>query len=68
MVSTPPPRSLSAFSSSALALLALSPYGRGAADAHIKVPNEMLARVPAPEGDECKALEELAAGKSIDQQ
>jgi hypothetical protein len=63
----PHPRSLSAFSS-ALAVLGLSPYGRGAADAHIKVPNEMLARVPAPEGDERKALEELAAGKSIDQQ
>jgi hypothetical protein len=40
--------------------VALSPGGRGAADAVVEVPAEVAALVPPPTGDDARALEELA--------
>lgn len=46
--------------------MAYSPEGRGAVEAHVKVPNELLIKVPAPEGDDRRSLGELATSASID--
>lgn len=43
-----------------------SPEGAGAVEAHVKVPNEMLSAVPAPEGDDARWLSEVAAADSVD--
>jgi hypothetical protein len=44
----------------------LGAEGRGKWDAHIKVPNELAARVPVPEGDEARLLAEVADPASLD--
>lgn len=46
--------------------VARSPEGRGSVEAHVKVPNEMLVKVPAPAGDDQAFLSELADSNSID--
>lgn len=46
--------------------VARSPEGRGNIEAHVKVPNEMFSKVPAPAGDDERYLNELAATNSVD--
>lgn len=43
-----------------------SPEGSGAVEAHVKVPNELLEAVPAPQGDDARWLSEVAAVDSVD--
>lgn len=43
-----------------------SPEGRGSVEAHVKVPNEMLVKVPAPAGDDQVFLSELAGSGTVD--
>lgn len=42
------------------AVIGLSSEGRGVAEAHVMVPNEYLAAIPAPAGDAIFALNDLA--------
>jgi hypothetical protein len=46
--------------------VALSPEGRGAPEAHVKVPNELLARLPAPGDDDARTLREVADEFDVD--
>jgi hypothetical protein len=46
--------------------VARSPEGRGAVEAHVKVPNEMFIKAPAPAGDDIAFLSELAGTGTID--
>lgn len=43
-------------------VLCLSPEGRGVMECHVKVPNEYLTAIPAPNEDEQKALTQIAEG------
>ena len=51
-----------------LAALCLSPDGRGVAEAHVKLPTELLSAFPAPAGDDARYLEEIAQRDSLDHQ
>jgi hypothetical protein len=44
----------------------LSPDGRDAWQAHIKVPNELSQRIPTPKGDDMAELEDVAEVGDID--
>ena len=46
--------------------VAQSPEGRGAVEAHVKVPNELLTKFPTPEGDDRRYLNELAESQDVD--
>ena len=47
-------------------MIARSPEGRGAGEAHVKIPNELLQRFPSPQGDDERWLSEVAEDGSID--
>ena len=46
----------------------LSPDGRGAREAHIKLPQELLAAFPPHTGDDARFLAEVADPNSLDRQ
>ena len=52
----------------ASAAVAPSPEGRGAGEAHVKLPNELLEKCPAPQGDDIRWLREVADEFNLDQQ
>lgn len=41
-------------------VMCLSPEGIGKVEAHVTIPNELLQKVPAPQGPDQRALEEIA--------
>jgi len=45
-----------------------SPEGRGAIEAHVKVPNELVFRIPVPRGDDARSLAEVVDSVSFDPQ
>jgi hypothetical protein len=46
----------------------LSPEGRDAREAHIKLPNELLAAYPPHTGDDARSLADIADPKAVDAQ
>ena len=49
-------------------VVCLSPEGRGVREAHVKLPNELLAAFPAPAGDDARFLQDIADARSLDLQ
>ena len=47
-------------------VVARSPEGRGAVEAHVKIPNELMEKVPAPQGDDERYLTEMAVSYTLD--
>lgn len=45
-----------------------SPEGRHVFDSHVKVPNELVSRIPPPVGDDARALSEVAKPGTVDKQ
>lgn len=41
-------------------MVGLSPEGRGQLEAVVSIPNDFLERIPAPQGDDMRALTELS--------
>lgn len=50
------------------AAVCLSPEGRDAREAHIKLPNELLAAYPPHTGDDARSLADIADPKAVDAQ
>lgn len=48
--------------------ICLSPDGRGAREAHVKLPQELLAAFPPHTGDDARYLAEVADPSSVDRQ
>ena len=46
----------------------MSPDGRGAMEAHCKLPSELLEAFPQPADDDARQLQEIAEANTLDKQ